>query len=367
MASHSLQQEKGNHGDDTKNIVLKKGKWLPEEDALLRDYVKKYGAKKWDKVREKIKLNRDGKSCRFRWLNSLKPSLKRDPFSEEEIQKLVRLYCELGPKWSQMVSQFPGRTDNELKNFINSKTRILKKSRKFSFSESINNIDDLIDSVMRGSSNQENNVSQKEEMALPRVEFDHQDITQDNYLDQFYYEENINFKPLSTLVDDSNMIYNNVGSSPLSNHIVPTLNDRFPTLPQSSYFQDKENINFEPLQKLDDNSYMLYNNVETTSLSMKQDLLTIPECSHIQNKEDTRSSFTSNNMLFNQDLPPLPQCWYNQDMDYQHPLFSSEEFFDQYPQNSILSSHEIQYEMLKPNSPRTNGYLEAMLYPPKIL
>ncbi|XP_058746798.1 transcription factor MYB114-like [Vicia villosa] len=105
MASHSLQQEKGNHGDDTKNIVLKKGKWLPEEDALLRDYVEKYGAKKWDKVREKIKLNRDGKSCRFRWLNSLKPSLKRDPFSEEEIQKLVRLYCELGPKWSQMVSQ----------------------------------------------------------------------------------------------------------------------------------------------------------------------------------------------------------------------------------------------------------------------
>ncbi|XP_058746792.1 transcription factor WER-like [Vicia villosa] len=327
MASHSLQQEKGNHGDDTKNIVLKKGKWLPEEDALLRDYVKKYGAKKWDKVREKIKLNRDGKSCRFRWLNSLKPSLKRDPFSEEEIQKLVRLYCELGPKWSQMVSQ----------------------------------------SVMRGSSNQENNVSQKEEMTLPRVEFDHQDIMQDNYLDQFYYEENINFKPLSTLVDDSNMIYNNVGSSPLSNHIVPTLNDRFPTLPQSSYFQDKENINFEPLQKLDDNSNMLYNNVETTSLSMKQDLLTLPECSHIQNKEDTRPSFTSNNMLFNQDLPPLPQCWYNQDMDYQHPLFSSEEFFDQYPQNSILSSHEIQYEMLKPNSPRTNGYLEAMLYPPKIL
>lgn len=105
MASSSLQQEKGNHGDDTKNIVLRKGKWLPEEDALLRDYVGKYGAKKWDEVREKIKLNRDGKSCRFRWLNSLKPSLKKCPFNKEEKEKLICLYDELGPKWSQMISE----------------------------------------------------------------------------------------------------------------------------------------------------------------------------------------------------------------------------------------------------------------------
>ncbi|KAL5101569.1 hypothetical protein RYX36_005896, partial [Vicia faba] len=105
MASSSLQQEKGIDGDDTKNIVLKKGKWQPEEDALLREYVRKCGAKKWDKVREKTNLPRDGKSCRFRWLNCLKPSLKKYPFSEEEGRKLIHLYNQLGPKWSQMVSQ----------------------------------------------------------------------------------------------------------------------------------------------------------------------------------------------------------------------------------------------------------------------
>lgn len=105
MASSSLQQEKGNHGDDTKSIVLKKGKWLPEEDALLREYVRKYGAEKWDKVREKTTLTRDGKSCRFRWLNCLKPSLKKCSFSEEEGRKLIHLHNELGPKWCHMVSQ----------------------------------------------------------------------------------------------------------------------------------------------------------------------------------------------------------------------------------------------------------------------
>ena len=105
MASSSLQQEKCNHGEDTRKIVLKKGTWSNEEDQLLREYVTKYGVGKWDSVRKKTKLVRDGKSCRLRWLNHLNPILKKCSFNEEEGRKLIHLYNELGPKWSQMISQ----------------------------------------------------------------------------------------------------------------------------------------------------------------------------------------------------------------------------------------------------------------------
>lgn len=105
MASSPLQQEKGKHGDETENIVLKKGTWSSQEDRVLEEYVKNYGARKWNSVREKTKLARDGKSCRLRWLNHLNPTLKKCSFSKEEKEKLINLYNELGPKWSRMVSK----------------------------------------------------------------------------------------------------------------------------------------------------------------------------------------------------------------------------------------------------------------------
>lgn len=73
-------------------------------------------------------------------------------------------------------------------------------------------------------SNQQNNVSQEEEM-----EFDHQeDILHGNYLlDQIYDDKNINnFQQFSTLADDSSMLYNNEESTCFNNHVVPTLDDR---------------------------------------------------------------------------------------------------------------------------------------------
>ncbi|KAI5433399.1 hypothetical protein KIW84_020611, partial [Lathyrus oleraceus] len=252
MESSSLQQEKCNHGEDTRNIVLKKGTWSKEEDQLLREYVTKYGVGKWDSVRKKTKLVRDGKSCRIRWLNHLNPILKKCSFNEEEGRKLIHLYNEVGPKWSQMVSQFPGRTDNELKNFINSKKRSLKNSRKHLIPENINHVDELNNNVGE-ISNQQNNASQEEETTLPRMEFDHQvDILHGNYLlDQNYGDKNINnFEQLPTLADDSSTCFNN--------HVVPTLDDRSPRLP----------------------------------------------------------SFPSSNMFFDQDVPPIPQYYpYNLDMD----------------------------------------------------
>lgn len=59
---------------------LKKGQWSPSEDEILVEYVKKNGEGNWNQVHRKTSLKRCGKSCRLRWLNHLKPNLRKGVF-----------------------------------------------------------------------------------------------------------------------------------------------------------------------------------------------------------------------------------------------------------------------------------------------
>ncbi|KAI0500959.1 hypothetical protein KFK09_019177 [Dendrobium nobile] len=107
---------------------IRKGPWLAEEDAVLRDYVNTYGPRDWSSIRSKGLLPRTGKSCRLRWVNKLQPNLKTGcKFSEEEEGIVIDMQLRIGNKWAQIAARLPGRTDNDVKNFWSTRQKRLAR------------------------------------------------------------------------------------------------------------------------------------------------------------------------------------------------------------------------------------------------
>uniref|UniRef100_A0ACD5Y2R3 Uncharacterized protein n=1 Tax=Avena sativa TaxID=4498 RepID=A0ACD5Y2R3_AVESA len=106
-----------------------KGAWTKEEDDRLTAYIKAHGEGCWRSLPKAAGLLRCGKSCRLRWINYLRPDLKRGNFSEEEDELIIKLHSLLGNKWSLIAGRLPGRTDNEIKNYWNTHIRRKLMSR----------------------------------------------------------------------------------------------------------------------------------------------------------------------------------------------------------------------------------------------
>ncbi|XP_059633206.1 transcription factor MYB1-like isoform X2 [Cornus florida] len=111
-------------------VGLERGAWTAQEDRILSNYIKIHGEGKWRDLPQRAGLNRCCKSCRLRWLNYLRPDIKRGNITEEEEDLIIRLHNLLGNRWALIAGRLPGRTDNEIKNYWNTNLRKRMQGQK---------------------------------------------------------------------------------------------------------------------------------------------------------------------------------------------------------------------------------------------
>lgn len=107
---------------------LRRGPWTVEEDLTLITYIATHGEGRWNSLARSAGLKRTGKSCRLRWLNYLRPDVRRGNITLEEQLLILELHSRWGNRWSKIAQYLPGRTDNEIKNYW--RTRVQKHAKQ---------------------------------------------------------------------------------------------------------------------------------------------------------------------------------------------------------------------------------------------
>ncbi|RRT82235.1 hypothetical protein B296_00014811 [Ensete ventricosum] len=110
-------------------MELRRGPWTADEDLILMNYVTAHGEGRWNFLARCAGAHfLSSKSCRLRWLNYLRPDVRRGNITPEEQLLILELHFRLGNRWSKIARHLPGRTDNEIKNYW--RTRVQKQAKQ---------------------------------------------------------------------------------------------------------------------------------------------------------------------------------------------------------------------------------------------
>jgi hypothetical protein len=100
---------------------INKSKWTLEEDEQLKQIMASYSSTtsfSFSRVCSSMPT-RTAKQCRERWHNQLSPDVRKDKWTKEEDETIIKCWKEFGPLWSRMALLLKGRTDNAIKNHFN--------------------------------------------------------------------------------------------------------------------------------------------------------------------------------------------------------------------------------------------------------
>mmetsp|Transcript_1629 Transcript_1629/g.10042 ORF Transcript_1629/g.10042 Transcript_1629/m.10042 type:complete len:291 (+) Transcript_1629:16-888(+) len=96
--------------------------WTKEEEKKLVELVDTHGEGRWKEVAEQLR-NKTGKQCREKWKNQLRPSIRNDPWTDQEEEIFVGAHIMYGNRWSFIAQCLEGRSENAIKNHWNAVMR----------------------------------------------------------------------------------------------------------------------------------------------------------------------------------------------------------------------------------------------------
>ena len=148
QAIPSLMKAPGKHPENPgvnqpPKPIRARNKFTKSEDIVLLNLVNELGTRDWDVIASRMP-NRNPRQCRERYLNYLSPNLSHEPWTPEEDKLLEQKLKEYGAKWVSISKFFKNRTDTMLKNrwlVLSRRSNTTLEKKKQNHSQQTNHVD----------------------------------------------------------------------------------------------------------------------------------------------------------------------------------------------------------------------------------